>query len=342
MAYTRKSTNRADLDAEVRGPRPSRGNAQAGPENVRTILSLQARAGNDAVVQLLAAAAPAKAAPAMAAPAAGSAPAYQAPKNPSYLEASNYVTRYFVALGWVQELEARMSDDGFSLFKSYTHEDPDKTGEVVMAIFFLALAAVPEAAPFLIAFNELKDGQRAYKLINELSHLAHKLEPLDKVADTGKALKEHAEAQEAKEAAEFELETINDLSQLSVDFVKRRLERMSIASRKLDALRDSASSINLLAEVSSALGPIPDASGLEDTMRLVRDQFELGLYKHFYVDSGRAYHRYDWPGGWGPYDKGLQGVPNKVEKRVAQLGGSRMFDNVRREDRMTSSGMGAK
>ncbi len=77
-------------------------------------------------------------------------------------------------------------------------------------------------------------------------------------------------------------------------------------------------------------------------MHRVRDEFELGLYKHFYVESGRAYHLYEYPGGWGPYDKGLKGVPEKVVKRVSALGGSRMFDNVRREDRQTSSGMGPK
>jgi hypothetical protein len=333
MAYTRKSANRTDLGAEIPGARPSRAKANAGPENVRAILNLQARAGNDAVVQLLTATALAKAAP---------APAYKSPQNPSYLEASEYVTNYFMALSWVEELEAKMCDKAFELFKQYTHEDPDKTGAVIMSLFFLALAAFPEAAPFLIAFNELKDGQRAYKLIKELAHLAEKLEPLEQAAEAGKALKERSEAREAKEAGEFEVDTINDLSQLSIDFVKHRLGQMSMISAKLAALRDSASSINLLAEVSSALGPIPEGGGLDEIMLRVRDEFELGLYKHFYVESGRAYHLYEYPGGWGPYDKGLKGVPEKVVKRVSALGGSSMFDNVRREDRQTSSGMGPK
>jgi hypothetical protein len=332
----RKSTSRADLEAEIQGTRPSRGKGTAGPENVRAVLNLQAHAGNDAVAQLLSGITtspaargilqrvPATTAPAKAAPAAGPAPAYKAPKNPSYLEASNYLTRYFVALGWVEELEAKMCDQAFALYKSYTHEDPDKTGEVVMTLFIFALAAFPEAAPFLIAFNELKDGQRAYKLIKQLAHLAEKLEPLEQAVDVGKAMKERAEAGEAKEAGEFEVETINDLSQLSIDFVKRRLEQMSMISGKLDALRDSASSLNLLAEVSSALGPIPEGGGLEDTMRLVRDKFELELYKHFYVDSGRAYHLYEYPGGWGPYDRSQgsaregrkTGLPTRREPHV--------------------------
>ena len=52
---------------------------------------------------------------------------------------------------------------------------------------------------------------------------------------------------------------------------------------RLDALRDSPSSINLLAEVSSSLGPIPEGKGLEQMMKSCRNEFELGLYRHFYV-----------------------------------------------------------
>lgn len=314
---------------------PDAGLFKAGVASTDEILYLQREAGNAAVASVLEKAPqlPKKHAIDRLGTPSGD-PAFVKPANDSYASASQYVTDFFLAESWVEDLLVTMARDGFQLFKNYSSKEFNQEDSLLLGLFEIALAVIPAAGPLLGAFKELSTAKRSIQLAERLieidKELKEKIEAAEKLKAVGKKVGEvvSPESEAAKGKIEFEISTINSLGDLNTTFVQNRLQTMGQLKARLDTLKNAPTSTNLDYEVRSILGPIPAATGLKEAMQHARDQFELRLYRQFYALSGRARRVIIESYGekLGEY---IDDVPRKVLERVRELNGEWIWAGLR-------------
>jgi hypothetical protein len=236
--------------------------------------------------------------------------------NPTYVDASHYVETYFRRQGEVASLLDQAARDGFEAFKTRTSSEYNRSSSLAMALFELALNAIPAASGILGFLKELTSGQkrtallmkiidsggdalRTDDMIKRLHKAAELVEGAAKGTEEVKLVKEGVEkavgpheTAEARNAAQekgnFQIETIQDLTRISAVSMKDRFDRETVATGVLALLEFSDSSIDLK-KIAASLGELPAAPSVEDVKK-VSDAFEINLYFDWYVASGKTSH----------------------------------------------------
>jgi hypothetical protein len=264
--------------------------------------------------------------------------------NPTYVDASHYVETYFRRQGEVASLLDQAARDGFEAFKTRTSAEYNRSSSLAMALFELALSAIPAASGMFGFLKQLTSGQkrtallmkiidsggdalRADDMIKKLHKAAELVESAAKGSEEVKVVKEGVEKavgphettearSEAREKGNFQIDASEGLTRISTLSMKDRFDRESVATGILALLENSDSSIDLKT-IAAALGEMPVAPSPED-VKSVSDEFEINLYVDWYVASGKASHVITSRHGHVVSDE-FRGMPDAVLQRFGAL-----------------------
>lgn len=265
-------------------------------------------------------------------------------ENPSYHNGTLYLEEFFRRQGEVATLLDQAARDGFEAFKARTSTEYNRSSSLALALFELALNAVPAASGMLGLLKDLTSGQkrtallmkiidtggnavRADGMIKKLHKMAEVVEGVAKGSEEVKVVKEGVEkaiapheTAEARDAAQekgnFQIEALQALTQLSALSMQDRFNREDVAKGVLALLEYSDSSIDLM-KVAASVGEIPAAAALADVKK-VSDEFEINLYFDWYVASGKTSHVITSRHGHVVSDE-FRGMPDAVVERFRTL-----------------------
>jgi len=235
--------------------------------------------------------------------------------NPSYVDASNYVEKFFRRQGEIASLLDLAARGGFEAFRIRTSADYNKSSSLAMVLFEVALSALPAASGLLNVFKELTSGKkrtallmkiidtggdaiRADDMIKSLHKAAEHGESAAKVSEEVKLAKEGIEkvkapheTKEARSTAQekgnFETGAITALTDLAAESMRSRFNNEDAIVAMLELLENTAPTTKLKDLVTGALGPMPEAASTSDVTK-VSENFEVQLYVDWYVTSGKA------------------------------------------------------
>src|SRR5262249_55864373 len=140
-----------------------------------------------------------------------------------------------------------------------------------------------------VAEHDLEKAEQAARKASEVFEATHAVRLGEEAAKQAGELPEKATGgSEAREKADFQIEIVESLSDLTVENVTLGIERRRKMEEMLRELEHTGDIVDLEAMVKTLLGPLPEVKGLKETVKQVSEQFELQLYNVYYISSGRA------------------------------------------------------
>jgi hypothetical protein len=251
--------------------------------------------------------------------------------NPTWSPAGLYMVNYFQRV----ELRARdlvdMKKTALTQFANYTSAVFDESGALGLTLLKLAIGLLPLGGEVNEALSEAAEADKALKLISAAADGAEKL--VEAGGDVAKEHKEEIARQSEAAKTLFRASRIESLSGLAAGLYEK-IESRQDALRSFfghDWVKYSPGTWDLEAMVKDSLGGIPPAEGFAEKLKKVGEEFELQLYKDYFVTQGRA----SWVTVENEYygttsRPGLRGVPEKVQERVKELGGERIWDGAKK------------
>ena len=259
-------------------------------------------------------------------------------QNPTWTDAQLYVQSYFTRSEFhVHDLED-CKVRALAQFRNHTDAAFDESEGI--SLLETAILLVPVGGEVLEALEFFEHAEKEAKIVTALIEGAEKVaESYDKV---------HAAEAKAKIAATrttFQSAKLEQLSDLKADLVQNLEQRQDGLRQFLehDWIRYTPGTWDLEATIKGILGEIPPAEGFAEKVRKVRDQFELQLYKEYYVNKGTARWVTKVSSYYGTTSRpGLEGVPEKVRERVKELHGEHIWDAAKHvtEEVRTPAGAG--
>jgi hypothetical protein len=236
----------------------------------------------------------------------------------------------------IEEHLVKAKQAGLQQFKDHSSEEFNQDGSLAMQIFEIALSLVPGAGALAKGFKGVAGaGQKTVKLAEELEKTADavsRLEKVEKVTEgigkvvdvpkkIGEAIEKHEKPEETGSRLTFESRAISSLTELDAGNTAARYADKFKAVDFLKTLEHAPANIDLEARISDALGPVPkdQVARLPQMAKEASDQFELGMYKAFYLDTEKAVHLFLKTGFGGVVtgldDRGIVGLPARVKER---------------------------
>ena len=103
-------------------------------------------------------------------------PAKALPVNPTFYDARDYVRKSFGRQSQLVGFLSTAARDGLTAFEKRSSEAYNKVDSVGLAMFQIALAAIPAATALSGALHELSSGERALALMASMKKVSHTLE----------------------------------------------------------------------------------------------------------------------------------------------------------------------
>ncbi len=222
-------------------------------------------------------------------------PKLGANENPSYEKAQIYIDLFFRSQTEIARILMQMKRDGLDAFNKRSSSTYNSDSNTALELFEAALALVPLAAPLYSGFKFitgvslesekwkkfLSFGKRAVSVSETTEKFKGAAEKVGQVGAKGE------EASEEKNRIEFELQTIRTLGQYEARESGTRIMLERSLRYRLLELRNLSPEYDLEREVINFLGPLPPAEGLEKIAAETAQQFEILLYKDYYIDENR-------------------------------------------------------
>lgn len=262
--------------------------------------------------------------------------------NPTYTDARMYAETLFRRQGEMVTMLAGAARDGLTAFSLRSSEAYNHVDSIGLALFEVALSALPVGSAFAAAFKEMKSAKNSLALIGKLKSISEqaekihhgfeKVEPIIKGVEEVKAVghniheiaEKHEIHTETQEKAEFQIETLSSLRELTESGTASRWAREDSITAIMQLVEFSDPSIDLRKIVSDALGPMP-APGDLAALKPVATAFEMKLYESYYLDSGKVSRhvvnvdgaeRVEW-----------EGLPEAVIERFKETGNWDVLDS---------------
>jgi hypothetical protein len=267
------------------------------------------------------------------------------PMNPTYVDASLHVERYFRRQAEVASLLDLAARGGFEAFRARTSVEYNRSSSLAMVLFEAVISLLPVTSGLFNVFKELTSGKkrtalltqiidkggdaiRADDRIKSLHKAAEHIEHAAKVSEQVKLVKEGIEkvktpheTTEARNAAQekgnFEIATIKALTELAAQSMSARFDKEGEIVALLEFLENTPATTNLKDLVDTALGPLPQADSTS-VVNKVTDDFEIKLYVDWYVNSGKATRTISTRRGKVVSDE-FGGIPEAVLERFRVL-----------------------
>ncbi len=256
----------------------------------------------------------------------GAAPAPKQPRtpNPTYANATQFVTQYFRREAELSDLFWKAASAGFEAFKIRTSVEYNKTSSLAFQLFEAAIGAVNGGQAILSILEQVKTGEHIKKLVEQVEKIKKWTERAGAVkegVEKARTISEAAESEsEAQESGDFKIETVNSLVELSADSMIARWGSEDRVNDLLRGVEYADPSQDLEKVVAQALGAMPNAKMVEAIKEDASKNFEYRLYHQYYAESAKAVLVLNVDDDDQSTTFAIEHVPDKVLERIFELG----------------------